>query len=89
MVHSPNPSKDVRRRYFRGISSMVRHLQKEHHLVSEGQNVGIWIAIGVGAATALGVALENPGVGTAIGVAIGLAIGKYMDKKAKSEGRMI
>ena len=43
----------------------------------------------MGIGTALGVALENPGIGTALGVAIGLAVGNYMDRKAKREGKVI
>ena len=89
MLQTPNPGEEERKRYSKAINNIVRHLQKEHHLVSDGQNMGIWMAIGVGVGTALGVALENPGIGTALGVGIGLAVGSYMDKKAKREGKVI
>lgn len=89
MLQAPNPNKEGRKRYSRAINNIVKHLQKEHHLVSDGQNMGIWMAIGVGIGTALGAALKNPAIGTALGVAIGLAVGSYMDKKAKKEGKVI
>ena len=89
MLQTPNPGKEERKRYSKAINNIVKHLQKEHHLVSDGQNRGIWTAVGVGIGTALGVALENPGIGTALGVVIGLAMGNYMDKKAKREDKMI
>ena len=37
--------------------------------------MGFWIAIGAGAGTVFGVALENIGVGIALGAGIGVAIG--------------
>ena len=89
MLQTPNPNKEGRKRYSKAINNIVRHLQKEHHLVSDGQNIGLWMAVGVGIGTALGVVLENPGVGTALGVGIGLGVGSYMDKKAKREGKVI
>ncbi len=82
-------SKEERRRYFRTINNIIKHLQKHHKLVTEGYYMGIGIAIGTGIATAIGAALGNPGAGMGIGVAIGLAIGRYLDKKAKKEGRVI
>ncbi len=89
MLQTPNPGKEERKRYSRAINNIVRHLQKEHHLVSDGQNMGIWMAVGVGLGAALGAALENPVIGTALGVVIGLAMGSYMHKKAKREGKVI
>ncbi|MFC1955461.1 hypothetical protein ACFLWZ_02865 [Chloroflexota bacterium] len=89
MLQTPNPGKEERKRYSKAINNIVSHLQKEHHLVSDGQNMGIWMAIGVGIGTAIGVALETTSVGTALGVGIGLGVGSYMDKKAKREGKVI
>ena len=83
------PGKESHRSYNKAINSIVKHLQKHHKLVTEGQNIGIWMAIGVGIGTAIGAALDNPGIGTAIGVAIAVTIGKYMENKAKKEGKII
>ena len=81
--------KEKRKSYFKTISNIVKHLQKQHKLVTEGHYIGIGMAIGVGIGTAIGAVLDNPGAGTGIGTAIGLAIGAYLDKKAKKEGRVI
>ena len=83
------PNKEASKSYSKTINNIVKHLQKQHKLVSEGQKKGIWIGVGMGIGTAIGAALDNPGIGIAIGVAIGLAIGSYVDKKAKEEGKVI
>ena len=83
------PNREERKSHLKTINSIVKHLQKQHKLVSEWQYIGIGLAIGAGIGTALGVALDNPGIGPALGTGIGLAIGSYMDKKAKREGRVI
>jgi len=89
LVQTPNPNKEEGKRYSKTIKNIVKHLQKHHKLVSEGQYIGIGLAVGAGIGVALGAALGNPGIGPAIGVGIGIAIGSYLDKKAKSEGRVI
>jgi len=90
LVHLPKQTaKEARRRYFKTIKQITKHLQKKHKLVTEGYYKGIWMAIGPGISLALGAALGNPGVGAGIGIAIGLAIGSYLDKKAQKEGRVI
>ena len=83
------PSKETSKSYSKTINNIVKHLQKQHKLVSEGQKKGIWIGVGMGIGTAIGAALDNAGIGIAIGIAIGLAIGSYVDKKAKEEGKVI
>jgi len=82
-------SKEKRKGYFKKINNIIKHLQKQHKLVTEGYYIGIGIAIGVGIGTVLGMIFENPAIGTGSGTAIGLAIGAYLDKKAKEEGRVI
>lgn len=82
-------SKEKRKSYFKTMNSIIKHLQKQHKLVSEGHYIGIGMAIGVGIGTAIGAVLGNPGAGTGIGTAIGLAVGGYLEKKAKKEGRVI
>jgi len=83
------PSKEERKSYFKTINDIIKHLQKQHKLVTKGQYMGIGVAIGAGIGVALGAALGNPGIGPAIGTAIGVAIGLAMDAKAKKEGRVI
>ena len=82
-------TKERRKSYFKTINNITKHLQKEHKLVTEGQYMGMWMAIGTGIGVAIGTALDNPGIGPALGIGIGIAVGKYMDKKAKGEGRII
>jgi len=86
IVHAP---KERRKSYLKTINNIIKHLQKQHKLVSEGHYIGIGMAIGMGIGAALGAILDNPGAGTGIGTAIGLAIGGYLDNKAKKEGRVI
>lgn len=83
------PGKEGRKSYHNTINAIVKHLQKTHKLVSAGQNVGIWMAIGTGLGAAIGTVLDNPGIGTPLGIALGLAIGNYLDRKAKREGKII
>ncbi|GAG07337.1 unnamed protein product, partial [marine sediment metagenome] len=75
-------SKERRKSYFKTIDTIIKHLRKQHKLITEGYYIGIGLAIGIG----IGAALGNPGIGPAIGTALGLAIGSYLDKKAKQEG---
>ncbi len=84
-----NMPEEESKSYSKTISNITKHLQKQHKLVKEGQSMGIGIAIGIGIGAAFGAIFENPGAGTAIGIAIGVAIGKYMDNKAKKEGKVI
>ncbi len=83
------PSKKTSKSYSKTINNIIKHLQKQHKLVREGQYMGIGLAIGIGIGTALGAALDNTGVGVAIGTGVGIAIGSYLDKKAKKEGKVI
>ena len=82
-------SKERRKSYFKTIDTIIKHLRKQHKLITEGYYIGIGLAIGIGIGAVLGAALGNPGIGPAIGTALGLAIGSYLDKKAKKEGRVI
>ena len=83
------PSKEGVKSYSKKISSMVKHLQKQHKLVSEGHYMGIGAGMGVAIGTALGAAMDNTGAGTGIGTTIGIAVGSYLDNKAKKEDRII
>lgn len=44
-----------------------------------GGALGAYLAIGIGAGTAIGVALDNIGLGIGIGLAIGIALGAAAD----------
>ena len=83
------PDKGGRKRYLKKINRIVKHLQSEHKLVTQGQNVGLWIAIGSGIGVALGAGMDNVGGGIPIGIAIGTAVGIALDAKAKREDRVI
>ena len=82
-------NKEQRKNYFRTINSIIKHLQKQHKLVTEGYYIGIGTAIGSGIGVAIGAGSDNVGIGMPIGIGIGVAIGAYLDKKAKKEGRVI
>ena len=83
------PDKARRKRYLKKINHIIKHLQSEHKLVTQGHNVGLWTAIGSGIGVALGAGMDNVGGGIPIGIAIGVAIGIALDKKAKKEDRVI
>jgi len=77
------------KRYKKTISTITKHLQKQHKLVTKGHYLGICMAIGSGIGVALSAGLDKAGVGMPIGIAIGVAIGSALDAKAKKEGRVI
>ena len=90
LVQKPQPvAKEGRKSYNKTLNNIIKHLQKEHKLVTKGQNMGIWMVIGTGIGAALGAALGNPGLGPALGIGIGLVIGSHLDKKAEKEGKVI
>jgi hypothetical protein len=80
-------SKEAKKSYFKALGDITKHLQKQHKLVTEGQYIGIGMAIGAGIGAALSAVLE--GGGLPIGIGIGAALGFYLDAKAKREGRVI
>jgi hypothetical protein len=52
-----------------------------------GSLLGVWIAIGTGARTALGLALGNIAIGVALGAGIGVAVGAALEqRRKKSDG---
>jgi len=80
-------SKEAKKSYFKAIGDITKHLQKQHKLVTEGQYIGMGMAIGGAIGVALSAVLE--GGGLPIGIGIGAAFGFYLDAKAKREGRVI
>ena len=83
------PDKARRKHHLKAINKIVKHLQSQHKLITQGHHVGLWIAIGSGIGVALGAGMDNVGGGIPIGVAIGVAIGLALDAKAKKEDRVI
>ena len=83
------PDKDKLKSHFRTIANIVKHLQKTHKLISQGQYLGIGLTIGTGVGMALGNVMGSTTLGIAIGIVLGLAVGAYLDRKAKAEGRII
>jgi len=81
--------KEKRKAHLKSINEIVKHLQKQHKLVTEGYYMGIGMAIGSGIGVALGAASDIIGSGIPIGIGIGMAIGAALDAKAKKEGRII
>ena len=88
-VFSMAMTKEKRKDYSRRLNGIIKHLQKHHKLVTEGQYMAMWSGIGSAIGVALGAALGNMGAGVGLGAGIGVAVGVYMDKKAKKEGRVI
>ncbi len=82
-------SREKRKSYFRRINIIIKHLQKQHKLVREGQYLGIGLTIGTAIGVAVGAVSDNVGAGIPIGVGIGVAIGAGLDAKAKKEGKVI
>lgn len=83
------PNKEGRKSYLKMIDNIIKHLKKEHKLVTEGYYRNIGMAVGGGIGAVLGAVLDNPGIGAPGGIGIGLAIGSYLDKRAKDEGKVI
>ncbi len=83
------PDKQRRKNYRKKINNIVKHLQSEHKLITQGQNVGLWISIGTAIGVAIGAGMGSLGGGIPIGIGIGTAIGIALDAKAKKEGRVI
>jgi len=82
-------SREEQKNYFNAIDNMVKHLKEKHNLISEGQNLALWLPLGVGIGLPLGIPMGNIALGIPIGLAIGVAIGVSLDAKAKREGRVI
>jgi hypothetical protein len=87
------PNREGQRKHTRTINTLVEHMKKVHKLVDKGyyvgMGIGIGMALGAGIGAALGAIVDSPGVGTGIGIAVGVAVGTYLDRKAKSEGKVI
>ena len=86
-----------RKRPFKKLKPIIRHLQKGHHLAAENQYAVAGLVIGLVGGAFLGFIggkiVGNLGNGIAIGMIAGLFIGmKFgysMDEKQKAEGKAI
>jgi len=83
------PGNERRKSHIKQIDNIVKHLKKEHKLISEGYYRGMGMIMGPAMGTGIGAALDNISIGIGIGMAIGIIIGNYLDKKAEKEGRVI
>jgi len=75
--------------YYHSLDDIIRHLKKAHNLAEEGDQMGVWMAVGSGIGVALGAAFNNIGIGLALGVVGGLALGALLDAVAHKQGRVI
>jgi len=82
-------SREERRGYFDSIDNIVKHLKEKHKLISEGQNIALWLPLGICFGAPFGIIFDNIALGIPIGMVIGVAIGVSLDAKAKKEGRVI
>lgn len=88
--------KTAQKIYFNDIDNIVKHLKEKHGLISEGQNIALWLPIGIcfgSLGIVFGNIFDNIGIGLSLGMGIGLsmgvAIGASLDAKAKKEGTVI
>lgn len=89
LAATPAILKSQKRSYLGRLGRMVDHLHKTHHLISEGQNLAIWLSIGTALGMALGGAFQNTFVGIPVGAGVGTAIGAALDGRARRDGRVI
>jgi hypothetical protein len=75
--------------YNTGLNGVTGHLKDIHKLVSAGQFMGIFMALGTGMGVALGAAMDNIGAGIPIGTGMGTALGALLDILAAKDGRVI
>jgi hypothetical protein len=88
LVNIPMP-KLWSKEYLRMVGCLITHLKKAHHLASDGQNLSIWLGIGLIAGGVTGLATGNPSLGATIGLVSGGTIGLLLDYRLKLEGRII
>jgi hypothetical protein len=75
--------------YYRSVDSIIKHLKTAHKMVEEGDNVAMWIGVGVAIGAGIGVAFGQVAIGAGIGVAFGVAIGGMLDAVAHKQDRII
>jgi len=88
-ANAPQILKEQKRAFLGHMEAILSHLHKTHGLISEGQNLAIWLSIGTALGLALGGVFSNPAIGIPIGVGLGIAIGAALDAQAKKAGRVL
>jgi len=88
-ANAPQILKEQKRTFLGGMEAILSHLHKGHKLISEGQNLAIWLSIGTAMGLALGGAFQNPAIGIPIGVGLSIAIGSVLDAQAQKEDKVI
>jgi len=71
------------------VGAMVSHLKKAHHLVNEGEYLGLWLVFGLILGGVVGLLIGSTPPAAGAGLAIGTVIGMILDARAKREGRVI
>lgn len=89
----PITTKEEGKKHSRVFRTITEHLQKDHKLVTEKENLQKWLPIGLVMGIVLGASIGDPGVGVGVGIVIGLtigaAVGSSLDAKAKKRGQVI
>ena len=88
---------EKRKRPFSKMKPVIKHLQKQHKLVTQNQYASAGLALGFAGGTCLGLflggLLGDIGMGLILGILIGIfsgmKIGYSKDSKAKKEGKLI
>jgi len=92
-IGDPITAKEEGKKHSRVFRTITEHLQKDHKLVTEKENLQKWLPIGLIMGIVLGSSIGVPGVGVGVGIVIGLtvgaAIGTSLDVKAKKRDRVI
>ncbi|MFC1538326.1 hypothetical protein ACFL6H_02795 [Candidatus Latescibacterota bacterium] len=95
ILHDLPPEK--RKKPFNKLKPIVKHLQKEHNLVTQNQYTSAGLAFGLVGGSILGLvagtAIGNPGMGfivcAILGTGLGMQQGYSKDQKAKEAGKII
>ena len=75
--------------YYRSLGDIIKHLKTAHHLVEEGENLTMWMGMGVAIGAGIGAAFGQVAIGAGLGVALGVAVGGMLDAIAHKQGRVI
>lgn len=79
--------KETVKEFTKLLGIITSHLQKEHHIVSSGYYLGIYMTMGTSIGMLFGLTIfDNIGVGMALGTAFGVMIGISLDADAKKKG---
>jgi hypothetical protein len=73
----------------KSLTQLIRFLQKNLSLITEGHYVGIGMSLGMCFGVAFGAAFSNVSYGLLFGMLIGLMAGGVIETKAKKEGKLL